>query len=94
MPKKESIVVISIAYQDETPFFATQEFIPEEQEENLSLSLKESSMAEIKSFVKQYDDYEDENCLEKDLAFMKQFADEKKRKTRIKAENEFSQIHQ
>lgn len=88
MSKNKPAVAITIAYQGEIPFFAVQEFIPGK-DESLSLSLKESSMTEIKSLVKQYDDYEDENSLEKDLAFMKQFADEKKRKKRIKADNEF-----
>jgi len=88
MTKDVSAIAISIAYQGEVPFFALQEFMPGK-EESLNLSLKESSNTEIKSIIKQYDNYATENRIENELAYMKFFADERKRQEKIQAEKEF-----
>lgn len=88
MPKKQLAVAISIAYKDDIPFLALNEF-ETGSEFQITLSLQESSSHEIKEAIKPYNGYSKENRIDKDLEYMVLFAKEKKRQEKLKSESEF-----
>lgn len=88
MPKKRLAVGISIAYKDETPFLALKEF-ETGSEPKLTLTLEQSTTQKIADAIKPYDNYEQENRIDKDLEYMALFAQEKKRQEKLKSESQF-----
>lgn len=88
MSKIGKTLIISIAYKDETPFLATKEF-ETGSEPKLTLALEESTTEKIAEVIKTYNNYKQENRIDKDLEYMTQFAQEKKRQEKLKSESEF-----
>lgn len=88
MPKKQVAVGISIAYKDKTPFLALKEF-ETGSEPKLTLTLEQTTTKEITEAIKPYDNYEQENRIDKDLEYMALFAKEKNRQEKLKSESQF-----
>lgn len=88
MPKKGTAVGISIAYKEETPFLAIKEF-ELGSSSKLNLNLQQSTTKKIATAISSYDDYGEENSINKDLEYMMRFAQEKKRQEQLKSESQF-----
>jgi hypothetical protein len=88
MPKKRLAVAVSIAYKDADSYLGLKEFETGSQPK-VNLTLHKSSFQKIKDLISQYDDYGEENRIDKDLEYMILFDKEKKRQEKLKSESEF-----
>ena len=85
MPTKELAVVISIGYKGGASFLAVQEF-ETVTTTDLTLSLKPSSNQEIKKAIAAYNDYGEENSIDKDLLYMERLVQERKNNEKLLTE--------
>ncbi|UTW66683.1 hypothetical protein KFE94_00800 [bacterium SCSIO 12643] len=90
MPQKETAICIAIGYKDEKVFMKIQEF-QTGKELKLKISLAEHSPKEVKKAIRKFNNYKQENRIEKDLEYMQLFYQERKRQEALKKEREFIQ---
>lgn len=78
MPKNKLAIAVCVAYKNEKSYLAVKKF-ETKKETKFKLSLEETSKYEIKKGLKEFDNYGQENRIDKDLIFMKLLAEEKEK---------------
>jgi len=88
MPYKKPAVAVAVAYDEGQTYLGIRNF-ETATDQNLEISLNPVSEEDLKAAFKKFNAYKMENRIEKDLYYMKKFAQEQKRQERLKSEAAF-----